>query len=157
MLTFLPLEQIAELEQQMRGGSYKPNTAQELLAQEVLTFVHGKQGLQAALQATQVGWHPTEVCISAAAHTLQALASPCDKLCWCNHAFCFENPLTVQAACGLAALARPAVKSAGCSCRGSTALPGGAGTGKSDCGTEAGAAGALCRRHRERHLCCRLC
>ena len=55
MLTFLPLEQIAELEQQMQGGSYKPNTAQELLAREVLTFVHGEQGLQAALQATQVG------------------------------------------------------------------------------------------------------
>ena len=56
MLTFLPLEQIAKLEQQMQGGSYKPNTAQELLAREVLTFVHGEQGLQAALQATQVGW-----------------------------------------------------------------------------------------------------
>ena len=55
MLTFLPLDQIAELDHQMQGGSYKPNTAQELLAREVLTFVHGEQGLQAALQATQVG------------------------------------------------------------------------------------------------------
>ena len=63
MLTFLPLEQIAELEQQMHGDSYKPNTAQELLAREVLTFVHGEQGLQAALQATQVGCLQAEVCI----------------------------------------------------------------------------------------------
>ena len=63
MLTFLPLEQIAELEQQMRGDSYRPNTAQELLAREVLMFVHGEQGLQAALQATQVGCLPAEVCI----------------------------------------------------------------------------------------------
>ena len=82
MLTFLPLEQIAELEQQMQGGSYKPNTAQELLAREVLTFVHGEQGLQAALQATQVGWRPTKSCIL----QLQGRHST-NRSCW-HRAFC---------------------------------------------------------------------
>lgn len=77
MLTFLPLEQVAELDQQMQGGSYKPNTAQELLAREVLTFVHGEQGLQAALQATQVGWLLTQVCIL----KLQGLHST-HRCCW---------------------------------------------------------------------------
>eukprot|EP00891_Asterochloris_glomerata_P008586 jgi/Astpho2/8586/e_gw1.00126.22.1_t len=72
MLTFLPLEQVAELDQQMQGGSYKPNTAQELLAREVLTFVHGEQGLQAALQATQALRPGAETALDAA--SLEAIA-----------------------------------------------------------------------------------
>lgn len=46
MLTFLPLEEIAELEAAMATPEYKPNTAQRVLAQEVTRFVHGEQGLQ---------------------------------------------------------------------------------------------------------------
>lgn len=54
MLTFLPLEDISRLEHSMQqGGSYTPNTAQKLLAEEVTRFVHGQQGLQQALNATQ--------------------------------------------------------------------------------------------------------
>ena len=55
MLTFLPLEEVAELERAMARSDYTPNTAQRLLAQEVTAFVHGPQGLQQALDATQVG------------------------------------------------------------------------------------------------------
>ena len=54
MLTFLPLEQIAELEAEMQTEQYKPNTAQKLLAVEIIRFVHGEEGLQAALKATEV-------------------------------------------------------------------------------------------------------
>ena len=54
MLTFLPLEQIHSLEADMQQPSYKPNTAQRLLAEQVLLFVHGKEGLSAAVTATQV-------------------------------------------------------------------------------------------------------
>ena len=56
MLTFLPLEQIDKLEADMQQSEYKPNTAQRLLAEQVLLFVHGNEGLSAALAATQVSW-----------------------------------------------------------------------------------------------------
>lgn len=56
MLTFLPLEQIEKLEADMQHTEYKPNTAQRLLAEQVLLFVHGNEGLSAALAATQVSW-----------------------------------------------------------------------------------------------------
>ena len=54
MLTFVPLEDIAELERSMQQPGYKPNTAQRLLASEVTCFVHGKHGLDQALNATKV-------------------------------------------------------------------------------------------------------
>ena len=54
MLTFLPLEKIAALEADMQQQTYQPNTAQRLLAEEIIRFVHGKEGLSAALSATQV-------------------------------------------------------------------------------------------------------
>ena len=54
-LTFLPLQQIAEVEASMAQPGYAPNTAQRLLASEVTRFVHGEGGLQQALRATEVG------------------------------------------------------------------------------------------------------
>jgi hypothetical protein len=38
-----------------KAPDYVPNTAQRLLAAEVTRFVHGEEGLQQALKATQVG------------------------------------------------------------------------------------------------------
>ena len=38
----------------MQSEGYTPNTAQRLLAEEVTRFVHGQQGLDDALKATQV-------------------------------------------------------------------------------------------------------
>lgn len=46
MLTFLPLEQIAELETRMENGESEANAAQRLLAEEVTRFVHGEEGVQ---------------------------------------------------------------------------------------------------------------
>ena len=54
MLTFLPVEEIDALEADMQQQTYQPNTAQRLLAEEVIRFVHGEEGLSAALSATQV-------------------------------------------------------------------------------------------------------
>ena len=54
MLTFLPLDRIEALEADMQQPSYQPNTAQRLLAEELICFVHGQEGLEAALSATQV-------------------------------------------------------------------------------------------------------
>ena len=54
MLTFLPLDDIHRLQAAMAGDAYAPNTAQRLLAEEVTRLVHGEQGLQQALKATQV-------------------------------------------------------------------------------------------------------
>ncbi|PIS03074.1 MAG: tyrosine--tRNA ligase [Chlamydiae bacterium CG10_big_fil_rev_8_21_14_0_10_42_34] len=53
MLTFLSLEEIAKIE----AGMDVPNSAQKRLAEEVTRFVHGEDGLQAALKVT-VGMAP---------------------------------------------------------------------------------------------------
>ncbi|CAN1337013.1 Tyrosine--tRNA ligase, chloroplastic/mitochondrial [Linum perenne] len=55
MLTFLDMSEIEELEGQMKrpDSGYLPNTAQKLLAEEVTRFVHGEDGLQEALKATE--------------------------------------------------------------------------------------------------------
>ena len=39
----------------LQGEGYVPNTAQRRLAEEVTRFVHGEEGLQQAIKATQVG------------------------------------------------------------------------------------------------------
>lgn len=54
MLTFLPLDKINALQTDMQQQTYRPNTAQRLLAEEVIRFVHGEEGLSAALSATEV-------------------------------------------------------------------------------------------------------
>lgn len=53
ILTFLDLEEIDELEKDMKRPSYAPNTAQRRLAEEVTRFVHGEDGLSEALKATE--------------------------------------------------------------------------------------------------------
>eukprot|EP00958_Prasinococcus_capsulatus_P024011 scaffold3697_cov390-Prasinococcus_capsulatus_cf.AAC.4 len=52
-LTFLPIEDIVALEAEMKTESYEANTAQRLLASEVTRFVHGQEGLDQALRATE--------------------------------------------------------------------------------------------------------
>lgn len=52
MLTFIPLEEIRELEQQFLAGALPPNTLQKRLAEEVTLFVHGDEGLQSAQKVT---------------------------------------------------------------------------------------------------------
>lgn len=49
ILTFLELDEIREIEANM----HLPNSAQKRLAEEVTRFVHGEEGLQAALKVTQ--------------------------------------------------------------------------------------------------------
>ena len=51
--TFLSLEEIAELEKQVESEPHK-RAAQKKLAQEVVQFVHGIEGLRAANQATEI-------------------------------------------------------------------------------------------------------
>lgn len=53
ILTFLDLEEIDELEKDMKRPGYVPNTAQQRLAEEVTRFVHGEDGLNEALKATE--------------------------------------------------------------------------------------------------------
>lgn len=53
VLTFLDLEEIDQLEGNMERPGYLPNTAQRRLAEEVTRFVHGDDGLQEALRATE--------------------------------------------------------------------------------------------------------
>lgn len=49
MLTFLDMDVIAKIEEEM---SKVPNSAQKILAAEVVRFVHGEEGLKSALSAT---------------------------------------------------------------------------------------------------------
>ncbi|KAI3834964.1 hypothetical protein MKX03_025305 [Papaver bracteatum] len=53
ILTFLSLEEIKEVEEGMKKPGYVPNSAQRRLAEEVTRFVHGEEGLQEALKATE--------------------------------------------------------------------------------------------------------
>lgn len=52
MLTFLDLSEIQEIETQMKNSNYVPNSAQKKLAEEVVRFVHGEEGVASALRAT---------------------------------------------------------------------------------------------------------
>ncbi|KAL1211412.1 Tyrosine--tRNA ligase, chloroplastic/mitochondrial [Cardamine amara subsp. amara] len=52
-LTFLSLDEIKILEDQMSKPGYVPNTAQIKLAEEVTRFVHGEEGLKEAIKATE--------------------------------------------------------------------------------------------------------
>ncbi|PIN09525.1 Tyrosyl-tRNA synthetase [Handroanthus impetiginosus] len=52
-LTFLSIEEISQIESEMKGPGYVPNSAQRRLAEEVTRFVHGEEGLNEALKATE--------------------------------------------------------------------------------------------------------
>ncbi|RAL43307.1 hypothetical protein DM860_012448 [Cuscuta australis] len=53
ILTFLSIDEIDDLKDQMVRPGYAPNTAQHRLAEEVTRFVHGQEGLDEALKATE--------------------------------------------------------------------------------------------------------
>ncbi len=53
VLTFLDMAEIARIEQSMKEPGYEPNAAQKRLALEVTRFVHGEEGLEAALRVTE--------------------------------------------------------------------------------------------------------
>ncbi|KAL7126017.1 hypothetical protein ABFS83_14G156700 [Erythranthe nasuta] len=52
ILTFLSIDEITQIETEMRGPNYLPNSAQRKLAEEVTRFVHGEEGLEEAMKAT---------------------------------------------------------------------------------------------------------
>nr|XP_043635618.1 tyrosine--tRNA ligase, chloroplastic/mitochondrial [Erigeron canadensis] len=53
ILTFLSLDEINEIEMEMKRDGYLPNSAQRRLAEEVTRFVHGVDGLEEAIKATE--------------------------------------------------------------------------------------------------------
>lgn len=53
ILTFMDMDEIKQLENEMKGPGYLPNTVQRRLAEEVTRFVHGQDGLDEALKATE--------------------------------------------------------------------------------------------------------
>ena len=75
MLTFLPMEEIEEIERSMSQADYRPNTAQRILAENVTQFVHGEEGLRQALNATEALAPGSETKLSAEA--LEAAAGDC--------------------------------------------------------------------------------
>ncbi|KVH67064.1 tyrosine--tRNA ligase, chloroplastic/mitochondrial [Cynara cardunculus var. scolymus] len=53
ILTFVSLEEIGEIEMEMKSDGYVQNSAQRRLAEEVTRFVHGEDGLAEAIKATE--------------------------------------------------------------------------------------------------------
>ncbi len=51
-LTFMEMDEISILEEEMKLPGYIPNTAQKRLAEELTLFIHGKDGLEKALKVT---------------------------------------------------------------------------------------------------------
>jgi tyrosyl-tRNA synthetase len=52
-LTFIPMEEIQYIESQMKDLGYVPNTAQKRLAKELTLRLHGEEGYERALKATE--------------------------------------------------------------------------------------------------------
>ncbi len=63
MLTLMDMEEIRKWEKALKEPSYVPNSAQKKLAEELTTLLHGPEGLQAALRATEAAapGHETEL------------------------------------------------------------------------------------------------
>ncbi len=53
MLTLLDIDQINDIEKQMQSSTYKANSAQKILAEEVTKFIHGEKGLKIAQDVTK--------------------------------------------------------------------------------------------------------
>jgi tyrosyl-tRNA synthetase len=63
MLTFMEMDEIRRIEQEMKKSDYVPNSAQKRLAEEITRLIHHEEGLQSALRATQAAapGHATEL------------------------------------------------------------------------------------------------
>ncbi len=73
MLTFLDLKEIGQIEKQMKAPGYIPNTAQKRLAEEVTRIIHGEEGVEKALKATEAAAPGKEAVLDAS--VLQEIAS----------------------------------------------------------------------------------
>ena len=74
MLTFLDISEIDGMEESMGSSAYVANSVQKKLAEEVTRFVHGEEGLQAALKVT-AGMAPGASEAQLSAQMLQEIAS----------------------------------------------------------------------------------
>ena len=63
MITFMDMAEIRKYEQAMTQPDYVPNSAQKRLAEELTQLIHGDEGLQSALRATEAAapGHQTEL------------------------------------------------------------------------------------------------
>eukprot|EP01023_Acetabularia_acetabulum_P036976 TRINITY_DN34997_c0_g2_i2.p3 TRINITY_DN34997_c0_g2~~TRINITY_DN34997_c0_g2_i2.p3 ORF type:complete len:156 (-),score=28.59 TRINITY_DN34997_c0_g2_i2:124-591(-) len=80
MLTFVSLDQIQEIENQMSSPNYVPNSAQKILAEEVTRFVHGQSAVEQAIKTTQALQPGAETELDV--QTLEEIAgdAPCSNL-----------------------------------------------------------------------------
>ncbi len=63
MLTLMKMDEIREWEKKLKEPNYVPNSAQKKLAEELVRFLHGNEGLHSALRATEAAapGHQTEL------------------------------------------------------------------------------------------------
>lgn len=85
MLTFLPMKEIREIEQQMHTPGYVPNTAQKRLAEEITRIVHSEAGLEKALRATDLAAPGHEAVLDGAllkeiAHDMPSVSLPLSEV-----------------------------------------------------------------------------
>jgi tyrosyl-tRNA synthetase len=76
MLTFIPLDKISAIENDMVTDGYVPNTAQRILAEHVTQFVHGVDGLHEAFEATKSLRPGSDTILDAAALKLVSESIP---------------------------------------------------------------------------------
>ncbi len=73
LLTFLEMDEIRKIENAMSASDYIPNTAQKRLAQELTLMIHGKEGLERAIKATDAARPGSQTLLDA--QVLESIAS----------------------------------------------------------------------------------
>ena len=80
LLTFMDLDEIIDYEERMASGSIAAFEAQKRLAEEVTRFVHGEEGLEAALKVTEVAAPGAEAILSVEA--IEAVLNDMERVCF---------------------------------------------------------------------------
>lgn len=81
-LTFLSLDEVANIEKSMKSTDYEANTAQKRLAEEVTRIVHGEEGLEAAIAATAAAAPGSKAVLNA--EILESIAGDMPNV-WLRH------------------------------------------------------------------------
>ncbi len=96
VLTFIPIEEIRQLEQQLNREECAPNALQKRLAEEATRFVHGEEGLRSALEVT-VNLAPGKetvldvATLEATSNNLPSVAFPLSEIIDCKLVDCLFN------------------------------------------------------------------
>lgn len=80
MLTFMELEEISNIEMEMKSAQYRANSAQMRLASEVTRIVHGEKGLKLAQEVTRAARPGEKTALASDVLEVMAKEIPCQKM-----------------------------------------------------------------------------